>query len=168
MDIDILPAMHLKECFEIQDEWTEALQNTTWEPYNGAVDSEGFFVNESIQKEIDINVHSWEEAMSQLWGVDAKLTYVWALMLEPGGYIGPHLDEKHQASAVIYLNPHWKFEWGGRLEFELPEDRWKSLDAPERGTTIIWERNMEQRHRVTPTSLDAPRRISLTTRWKKK
>ncbi len=138
--------------------------------------STGLFMGTKIHKEIDFPTKKWEENMSQLTGTKTRMYSTFSVVLTPGGCIGPHLDGEYnsriknawvaaEVSMLIYLNPVWKEQWGGILEFEI-DNQWKPMGLPLRGTVLAFLGSKALNHRVTRTSLNAPKRTSLTTRWK--
>ncbi len=180
--------VRLDNVFETQDEWLSVIQNTNLKPYlqlaktqleenykisypeypdmpSDIYGSTGFFLGTKIHREVDFPTKKWEENMSQLTGTKTRMSSVFGVVLTPGGCMGPHLDETYEISMQIYLNPVWKEQWGGILECEI-NSQWKPMGLPLRGTAFAFLSCKALNHRVTRTSLNAPKRISLTTRWK--
>jgi len=77
-------------------------------------------------------------------------------VIEPGGWLQPHLDYalhpnglERRVNIVLYLNPEWKEEWGGRLELcNMIGEPVKNIH-PAFNTAVIWECSDISMHAVS-------------------
>lgn len=115
---------------------------------------------------------AWLEQLTALTGInglvlDPLLHGAGIHVSESGGALAPHLDYarhpvlglERRLSAVLFLSPEWRGEWGGALQF------WDSLAAevcesisPRFGRVVVWENSDLAYHSVSPVqSPDVPR-----------
>lgn len=87
-------------------------------------------------------------------------------VMEPGGYLAPHLDYDHSPvvpamrralSVVAFAHPEWSEEWGGALVFCDPSGAVRERIVPYPGLVVAFECNELSYHGVEKVTGPVPR-----------
>jgi hypothetical protein len=83
----------------------------------------------------------------------------------PGGRLDVHVDFNfmqeralyRRINLLLYLNPHWKPEWGGEIQlWDKEVQRCEQAFAPVLNRCVIFETSETSYHGVTPVAQEAP------------
>lgn len=95
-------------------------------------------------------------------------------VMEPGGYLSPHLDcdfhpvqpaKRRALSLVKFLNPTWEKEWGGALVLCDPNGNMVTRIVPTPGTTVAFETTDLAFHGVEPITGPMERVTAAKSFW---